>query len=475
MTILERVAAFAVAELPAELSVDITTDVQRRVYDLVGVSLAAVGSDPARTVQAVLTSWGGRPEAGLIGGTERYPAAAAALYNGTLAHALDFDDTHMPSVLHPSSSVIPAALAVAEATGASGAKLVRAIAVGDELCVRLGMAGYDPEARNSIFFDRGLHATAICGTVGAAAAAGILFGLDETRLAHAMSISASMGAGLLEANRTGGSVKRVHCGWAAHAGVTAAQLAREGLTGPPTVFEGRFGFLQAFCGDRADPEAIVRGLGSHWELLRLHFKPYPANHFTHAGIDAALELRSVGVRPQDVESVRLGVPAAVLKTIAEPAAEKARPSSAYNARFSGPFTFALALRGGGGLGVTVDDFTDAAVADPELLDLAARVSCVPDPECDAIFPNALPAIVDLLTREGKRHNVRVLENRGGPQRPLSDAELSLKFRINAARTLNDDQLTLLGAAISRLGELDDVRRVTLLSAPERSATETSAT
>ena len=467
MTILEQVAAFAATELPAAQTPDIIADVQRRVHDLVGVSLAAVGSEPARAVQGVLASWGGRSEAGLIGSPERYPAAVAALYNGTLAHALDFDDTHLPSVLHPSSSVIPAALAVAEATGAAGAELVRAIAVGDELCVRLGMAGYDPAARNSIFFDRGLHATAICGTVGAAAAAGILFGLDETRLAHAMSISASMGAGLLEANRTGGSVKRVHCGWAAHAGVTAAQLAREGLTGPLTVFEGRFGFLQAFCGDRADPEAVVRGLGSDWELLRLHFKPYPTNHFTHAGIDAALELRAAGMRPADVESVQLGVADAVLRTIAEPAEDKARPSSGYNARFSGPFTFALALRGGGGLGVTVGDFTDAAVHDPELLDLAERVRCVADPECDAIFPNALPAIVHVQTGQGERHTVRVLENRGGPKRPLTDHELSLKFRLNAIRTVTEDALRELETAISELAELGDVRRLTTLSAQGR--------
>jgi hypothetical protein len=107
--------------------------------------------------------------------------------------------------------------------------------------------GYDEELRNSVFFERGPHATSICGAVGAAA---------------------SMGAGLLEANRTGGTVKRVHCGWAAHCGVAAADLARHGLTGPPTVMEGRFGFLQAFCGDRAHPDAVVRGLGTDSELPR---------------------------------------------------------------------------------------------------------------------------------------------------------------------------------------------------------------
>ena len=120
--------------------------------------------------------------------------------------------------------------------------------------------GYDEELRNSVFFERGLHATSICGAVGAAVAVAMLQGQDEAGITSAAGIAASMGAGLLEANRTGGTVKRVHCGWAAHCGVTAADLARHGLTGPPTVVEGRFGFLQAFCGDRAHPDAVVRML-----------------------------------------------------------------------------------------------------------------------------------------------------------------------------------------------------------------------
>src|SRR5205085_643236 len=123
-----------------------------------------------------------------------------------------------------------------------------AIAVGDELTVRVGMAGYDRALGNSVFFDKGLHATSIAGTLGAAAAAAMLYGLDEVGIGHAIAIAASMGAGIIEANRVGGSVKRVHCGWAAHAGIAAAELARHGLTGPSSVFEGRFGFLQAYLG-----------------------------------------------------------------------------------------------------------------------------------------------------------------------------------------------------------------------------------
>src|SRR5258707_4480824 len=175
--------------------------------------------------------------------------------------------------------------------------------------------GYDEELRNSVFFGRGLHARSICGAVGAAVAVAMLQGQDEAGIASAAGIAASMGAGLLEANRT---VKRVHCGWAARCGVAAADLARHGLTGPPTVLEGRFGVLQAFCGDRAHPDAVVRGLGTDWELPRVVFKPYPCNHFTHAGVDAGLQLRAQGLAPPAVTALALGVAKPGLRPIPRP-------------------------------------------------------------------------------------------------------------------------------------------------------------
>jgi 2-methylcitrate dehydratase PrpD len=456
-TVVHRLARLAADTRAEGLSPDLRQDVARRVLDVVGNSLAAHEETSAAAVTAVVRGWGGPPDATAIGTGLRVPAAAAALVNGTLAHSLDFDDTHLPSVLHPSSSVVPAALAVAEATGATGAALLDATGVGIEVAVRLGMGGYDRELGNSEFFERGLHATSICGAIGSAVAAATVGGLDADGIAHAAGIAASMGAGLIEANRTGGTVKRVHCGWAAHAGVVAADLARHGLTGPPTVIEGRFGFLHAYCGERADVDAVVDRLGEHWELPGIFFKPYPCNHFTHAGIDAALEIRSRGVRPEDVESVELGAPTAVLRTIGEPADEKARPRSGYHAAFSGPYTVAAALTGGGGLGVFHEDFTDEAAADPARLALAAKVRCVPDARCDEIFPHQFPAVLRVVTTDGAELEVRVDANRGGPANPLSSAELAEKFRLNAVRVLDDETARSVAEAGLALPEAPDVR------------------
>ncbi len=452
-----RLADFA-ASTAATQPADILRDARNRLLDTVGISVAARDTEPARVIHRLATQWGGVPDAGAIGITERIPAPSAALVNGTLAHSLDFDDTHVPSILHPSASVVPAALAAAERAGADGRRLLAAIAVGNEIAIRLGNAGYDPSINNSIFFERGLHATSICGTVGSAAAAAVALGLPADRIAHAMGIACSMGAGILEANRAGGSVKRIHCGWAAHSGVAAAQAADAGLTGPPTVLEGRFGFLQAYCGDNYCEGALFNELGDRWETHSCFVKPYPTNVFTHTGIDAAIALRKRGVRPEHVESVRIGSAASTLRTIAEPREAKMRPESGYHAQFSGPFTFALALRGGQGLGVYLDDFTDEAVRDRVNLELAARVAHESDPRCEEIFPMQFPSIVRVRTTDGRELVEEVLANRGTPDRPLSDDDIRLKFDLNT-RTLGPsaeeiaDRITAIGDAAEVRGLL----------------------
>ncbi|WIX82619.1 MmgE/PrpD family protein [Amycolatopsis carbonis] len=458
-TIVQRVAEFAASVRAKGLPPELREDAARRVLDVLGNSLAATGERPAAAVGALVREWGGNGRATAIGSGEKLPDPSAALLNGTLAHSLDFDDTHLPSVLHPSASVVPAALAVAESRGATGAQLLDAIGVGVEITVRLGMAGYDEELGNSVFFEHGLHATAICGALGAAATAAMLSDVDESGIADAIGIAASMGSGLLEANRTGGTVKRVHCGWAAHAAVTAAGMARHGITGPPTVLEGRFGFLQAFCGDQAHVDEIVTGLGTDWELPGIFFKPYPCNHFTHAGIDAARRLRARGVDPASITSLELGAPTAVLRTIGEPREDKIHPKSGYHAAFSGPYTVAAAFLGGGGLGVFHEDFTDSAAADPERLALAAKVTCVPDSRCDEIFPHQFPAVLRARLTDGTEVEERVDVNRGGPDNPLSADELATKFRLNATRVVSAetaDRITELTYGLAGLGDLSEL-------------------
>ena len=452
-TLLQRFSQFADGVAYQNLPPEVVTSVKHRVLDVVGLCLAAAPLDTSRMAVELAVSWGGAAEATTIGFPYKLPAIGAGFVNGTLAHSLDYDDTHLPSVLHPSASVIPAVLAVGEAIGASGKELIAAAAIGYELCVRSGMAAYDRELGNSVFFERGWHATSICGTLGVAAAVAKLYGLGADGIGHAVAIAASMGSGVIEANRTGGSVKRLHCGWAAHAGIIAAQTARAGFTGPPSIFEGRFGFYQAFCGGKFDGAELVDKLGEDWCIPKIFYKPYPANHFTHAGIDAAMKLRQ-RVRLEDIEEIELGVATPTLRTIAQPPEQKARPQSGYHAQFSGPFTVATALiGGGGGLGLWLDDFSDANVSDSRYLDLAAKVRCVANAECDAIFPNQFPAVLRIKIRDGQWLEERVMANRGGPDNPLSVDELKVKFLANATRRLSQAAAESLAETILHLTEI----------------------
>ncbi|MEO3875142.1 MmgE/PrpD family protein [Nonomuraea sp. B12E4] len=463
-TLGRRLADFAVETSFGTLPDTVVDSVRKRVLDLIGLCVAAHRLPTSAAILDYVRDQGGRPQAHIVGGGPPVPAALAALANGVLAHSLDYDDTHLPSVLHPSAPVIPAALAAAELAGASGRATIHAIAVGLEVCVRLGMAGYDPGAGNSIFLEHGQHATSICGAMGGAVAAALLFGLPGEGVLDSLGMTASMAAGIIEANRTGGTVKRLHCGWAAHSAVTAADLVRRGFSGPPTVLEGRFGFFEAFLHGRYNPEEITRGLGTEWAVPGIFFKPYPANHFTHAAIDAAIGLREQGLDPARVESLTLGVPVPVIRTIGQPIEGKRTPETGYQAQFSGPYAVVAGLLGGGGLGVGPADFTDELARDPLRRELMAKVDVVPDDRATKIFPHQFPAILHARDIDGREWSQEVLANRGGPARPLSAAELALKFRDNAAGRLSAATADAVAGHAARLDELDDVSRLLRLVA-----------
>jgi 2-methylcitrate dehydratase PrpD len=265
-----------------------------------------------------------------------------------------------------------------------------------------------------------------------------------------------MASGIIEANRTGGTVKRMHCGWGAHAAVSAAQLVGQGFTGPPTVLEGRFGFFQAWLHGTFDPEPISDGLGEKWAVPGIFFKPYPANHFTHAGIDAARALRAGGLQIEDIEWIELRVPAQNLRTVGEPIEVKRAPETGYMAQFSGPYTVVAGLLGGGGLGVGLDDFTDELARDPLRRKLMALVDVVADDRCTAIFPHQFPAIVRVRTHDGRELVDEDLANRGGPGNPLSFEELTTKFRDNAERVLPADAVDRVRDACAGLASLPDL-------------------
>jgi len=451
VTLAQQLAAFAAELRFEEIPKEVLSCAKDHLLDTLGVALAGRQEEASRAVRALVEEWGGASEATLLGERRRLPAASAALVNGTYAHARDFDDGHHPSVVHPSASLVPAVLAQAEASRADGRECLVALVAGYEILIRLAMAQYDARAGNSTFFARGFHATSIIGAIAAAAACARLRGLSAEGITHAMAVACSMAAGILEGNRSGGTVKQTHCGWAAHCGVSAAGLAAHGVTGPATVLEGGFGFFPSFCGEGWTP-APISDLGRRWDTLTMSFKPYPCNGFTHAIVDAALALRERGLRPEQVERVEIGTAAASRRTIGEPIEEKRHPRSPYHAEFSGPFVFACALVGGGGLGVALEDFTEVTLRDPVRIGVAERCEVVEDAACTATFPRHFPAVVRVWTRDGRRLEERVMVNRGSAERPLSPEELLLKLRSTA-----EERAERLAEQVRSLEQASDLR------------------
>jgi 2-methylcitrate dehydratase PrpD len=446
----QELAAFAVRVLEDGAPSEVRRSVRQRVLDVVGLQAAALPLDTSHAALAFVDGQGGSGQAHIVGRDGTSTASWAAFANGVLAHSLDYDDTHLPSVLHPSASVVPAGLAAGELADASGPHLLDAIGVGIEVVVRLGMAGYDRETNDSVFFQHGQHATSICGAVGSAVTSALLLGVGERGVVDAIGVAASMASGIIEANRTGGTVKRLHCGWAAHAGVTAASLVQAGFTGPSTALEGRFGFFEAFLHGTVDLDEVTRDLGEEWAVPGIFFKPYPANHFTHTGLDAARRLRERGVDPDEVEEAVLGVAPSTVRTIGEPLEVKRRPETGYQAQFSGPYMVALGLLGGGGLGASLEDFDDEVARDPRRRELMARIRVEPDERCGAIYPRQFPAVLRVRTRDGREWVEEALVNRGGPDDPLTDDELLRKFRDNASRCYGDAAVSAVEVAVEGL-------------------------
>jgi 2-methylcitrate dehydratase PrpD len=450
VTLAERLAAFTASLRFEMLPADVLASARLRTLDVMGLALAASSFEFAAPIIAAVDAGTGPCT---IFGTRRTAAAtSAALANGSLAHGLDFDDTHAGSITHASAVVVPTALAVGESAGLSGRDVITATVAGYETIARIGMAA--PGA----FHARGWHATSTCGVFAAALTAGKLMGLDAPHLTHALGLAGSFASGLMEFLEDGSAVKRLHAGWAAHAGIFAATLAAGGVTGPATVLEGRFGLYRTFV-NSTPIEHVFDTLGREWETPRISFKPYPCCHLAHAYIDCALRLREEQrVEPDAIASVECRVPAGEIPIICEPRPVKLEPRTTYEAQFSLPYAVAAAFLDGR---VGLDTFTPARVTDERLRKLAARVQHVVDPS--STFPDGFPGWVRVRLADGRVVEAREPDGRGGPARPLAESAIVQKFRDNAGRALSETRRTELERAVLSLDGAPDVCKVIALA------------
>ncbi len=409
----QKICALDVARLPDAVK----RKCRELVVDVVGLAVTARNED---YVKAALAACDDDGPCTAIGHARTLSAAAAAIVNGTAIHGEDFDDTFEGGPIHAGAVIVPAVLAACERHGLDGRAALLGIAVGVETTCRLSTVA------PTLTHKAGFHPTAVFGAVGAAAGVGAAFKLSARQMVDAFGTVGSMAGGIIEYLAEGAWTKRLHAGWAAQSGIRAALLGRAGFVGPRTVFEGTHGFFHGFANTRSgDYGAVTGDFGEHWVTETLAFKPYPCGTMTHPYIDCARRLRA-RIKPDDVAEMVCEVGEGTVHRLWEPLAAKQKPGNGYAGKFSTPYCIAAGfVRGNVGL----SDFSDAAVRDPAVLALAAKVRYEIDPKNP--YPKNFTGHIRARLRDGSVVEERQPYMRGGAQEPLSGDDIEQKFLLNA--------------------------------------------
>ena len=407
-------AAFVAALRPDEVPAAALRSASVSLLDGVGVSLAASAlGEGCDAFAALVLADGGAAEATVMGSGGRVPAASAALANGAMGHALDFEDSIDGVAVHPHAQVLPAVLALGEQRDLPGDRVLAAIALGCDLTVRLGRVAGDRMS------DRGWYPPPILGGIGAVAACAYLLGLGPRQVLDALSLALMQITASGEIKHSPESVIRgIRDGFAAQAAVRSAQLAERGARGFDRPLEGEAGFLAAFAGAPDAADTVVDGLGSSWAGVETSYKPWPSCRGTHAFVQAAIDARR-GIAVDDIREVTL-VGAPVNEMLARPLAAKQRPATAIDAKFSLPFTVASALVHGE---ITLASFSPEALGSQPVLDVARRVRFVSD---ESGRLGMTSGIMRIATASGTTE-IAVDRPRGNPDDPLPIEDLRAKF------------------------------------------------
>src|SRR5919199_6644602 len=438
----QRLAEFVTSTRLEDVPLEVAHLAKRGILDILGVALGAADDPGVAIARRVALELGGNPQATLWADGRQTSVTHAALVHGIMSHILDYDDTHLPTILHPSGPLVSAALPLAEWRGSSGADLLAAYVLGFEVEARASLSVY-PE-----HYDVGWHITGTAGTLGAAAAAARLLGLSAQQTVYALGAAATQAAGLRE--MFGSMCKSLHVGDAARNGVLSALLAREGYTSSTEPLEGRRGF-GAVLSTRFDAAEITEGLGERWEVHRNGIKPYACGVVTHPAIDGARRLKAMGYLPGAVGRIDAYVHPLVLELCG-----KTEPRVGLEGKFSIYHCIAMGfLEDAAGPA----QFTDELVNRPDAVELRRKVQATADPS----LPEAQARLV-LRLPEGREVEVFVPAASGTLENPLSDEDLTRKFRALAVPTIGVEAADEVAAIVWALEEAPDVRRLVKLLA-----------
>jgi 2-methylcitrate dehydratase PrpD len=445
MQVTAILAEFASRTRLSDIPAEAIAATKRHILDCTGVGLAACAEPSGRIVLDITREQGGNPTAAVIGTGIRTSTVSAAWANGALSHLLDFDDTGFS---HPTACILPAVLAMADETNASGADVVAAVCIGLEVFERMSSSGRQHE---HVFRKRGFHPTSLYGCSAAAAGAGSIVGLNPKQMGAALGLAAANAGGLTQHFGTWG--KGIHAGNAARAGVTAVLLARKDYLADPEGLEGRYGFYSAFHGDgNYTFEKMPNGLGSVWSIVTpgLTVKRYPCCGGNLRALDAADALiQENGIRIDDVERLEVDVHPDLLDIV-----RFHKPTEGFRGKFSIDYVLAAMLLDGR---VDLDSFSDEYCQSPRLraaLELI-RVNSRTDWPDDGVARRWSP--VTIVMKDGRSFTRQVDHVRGSPHNPMTRDELVAKYRHCAARVLPPEQLERSIVALETLETLPSVK------------------
>ncbi|WP_061935693.1 MmgE/PrpD family protein [Aureimonas sp. AU22] len=441
--ITKRLADWTVGLRPGDIPAAVRREGVRTFVNWLGCALGGARHETVDRAIEALAPFSGPARAQVLGRAERLDELHAALMNGISSHVLDYDDTHLKTIIHPAGPVASAILAVAEARPVTGEEFLAALVVGVEVECRIGNSVY-PE-----HYDRGWHITGTAGVFGAAAAVGRLLRLDERQMSWAFGIAATQSSGLRE--MFGTMTKSFHPGRAAQNGAAAAFLAKANFDSSLRGIEAPRGWANVLS-TKQDYGEIVDGLGTHWEAGLNSYKPYACGIVIHPTIDGCTQLRErLGDRVKRIRSVELGTHYLVLELTG-----KRTPQTGLEGKFSVYHAAAAALLHGDG---TPTAFTDEMVRDPEIIALRDRVSAKVEP---GIEEDAVRIVVTL--EDGERVELHVEHALGSLERPLSDEAITEKFRRQAEPVVGADTTARAIEAGWGLAEASDAGAISRLCA-----------
>ncbi len=384
------------------------------ILDTLGVAIAGTLAPGVPQMRRVVRGWGGTEDSTVLVFGDRLPAPSAAMANSFFMHNQEFDCAHDVAVIHPFTTALPVALAVAETRGnVTGRELLTAVALGVDISCSIGISSRSPVTH----FRPGT-----AGAFGSVAAGGKLLGFDESTLANAMGIVYSQICGTLQPHHEGAMVNSMQTGFNARAAVTAIELAAEGVVGASDVMEGRYGYFRLFEGEY-QVDDVIANLGRVWQVERVSHKPFPSGRLTHGVVEATLTLRNQhGIAPEDVDEIEATVPPLVYRLVGRPLNTGA-PTTQY-AKLSIPFVLATLMMKGD---VFVGDFMGDALVDPEVHNLAQRILVTRD--ADNHDENAMtPVRLRIRLKSGQVYERSVEQALGHPDNPLSREQHLTKFR-----------------------------------------------